>query len=637
MLHALGARVVLTDMACNLPLLRANAAANASRLLMPAQSALRENVSDHGAPAKVIDLTWGGKELPSEVTAAGPFDLILATDVLYSREAVAPLVDTLVLLCEDRRNQRKAPAEVLLAAGRNRHAGDEFFAMASKHFHVHEIPRTDQHSVYQCDDVAVWRLTLHDSLLTGEAEQSASGKMKATTHGDHAKNAPSPQSSTGRGSASRTGRGDGSDPNAGQEDGPSGLVLDIDGSHYAVRDDGALQPLLADGSVGPVVGRRGAAGGITLDEAAFAGEWVSELLGASLTSTSLETEIAKQIVDQLPPHVHTAIATGAAAEWRGAVDSELLRACRREVEALHAAGLLRRENHAQDEMTRGDRVVHVALNRCAARATDVPSSGATEADAAGSDAESEMSDGLGTTSSDHPGCPPHLRTLFSLLECVAASVQHKLCLPGGERAGQLLTPQVGMVATYDGPRGYVRHFDNECDAESAVTQSSGYRNFRVLTVIAYLNDPDWDAADGGALRCYQAAEDDSASAGSCRGPSKDEECVLEVVPRGGTVVVFPSCSVPHEVMPSRRPRTAATLWFVSSALLQPDASSHAGTSAKNGRRDDADATGTAEKRVTTSWKVHDGTATLFCDAAAASTENASGEAGAATGFAFGFD
>ena len=43
---------------------------------------------------------------------------------------------------------------------------------------------------------------------------------------------------------------------------------------------------------------------------------------------------------------------------------------------------------------------------------------------------------------------------------------------------------------------------------------------------------------------------------------------LEVTPTGGTIAVFPSCVVPHEVRPSTRARYAVTLWFVSPSLLR---------------------------------------------------------------------
>ena len=65
--------------------------------------------------------------------------------------------------------------------------------------------------------------------------------------------------------------------------------------------------------------------------------------------------------------------------------------------------------------------------------------------------------------------------------------------------------------------------------------------------------------DGGTLLCYPPVGEDG------------QEASLRVVPRGGTIVVFDSRRVPHEVLPARRPRSAATLWMVTSDLLQPNA------------------------------------------------------------------
>ena len=154
--------------------------------------------------------------------------------------------------------------------------------------------------------------------------------------------------------------------------------------------------------------------------------------------------------------------------------------------------------------------------------------------------------------------------------------------------GRLLVPKLGMVAVYeDGQQGYVRHLDNErvLPLEDSLNPASDWRNFRVLvssakpalralavlaaimltpraleargvqTAICYLN-PEWGADDGGRLRCYER----DAPAG--------QPPTLEVEPAAGTVVLFPSCLVPHEVLPARRRRYAVTLWFVSSSLLR---------------------------------------------------------------------
>lgn len=65
---------------------------------------------------------------------------------------------------------------------------------------------------------------------------------------------------------------------------------------------------------------------------------------------------------------------------------------------------------------------------------------------------------------------------------------------------------------------------------------------RLLTVLFYLNEG-WQKQHGGALKVY---------------PS--DASPLTIHPIGGRVVVFPS-SVPHEVLPCHRHRSALTAWF----------------------------------------------------------------------------
>ena len=57
-------------------------------------------------------------------------------------------------------------------------------------------------------------------------------------------------------------------------------------------------------------------------------------------------------------------------------------------------------------------------------------------------------------------------------------------------------------------------------------------NFRVLTAIAYLNDPEWTEVDGGQLRCYPPCNDDVAMA-ELRPPPPD--CQARRGERGGDV------------------------------------------------------------------------------------------------------
>jgi SM-20-related protein len=85
---------------------------------------------------------------------------------------------------------------------------------------------------------------------------------------------------------------------------------------------------------------------------------------------------------------------------------------------------------------------------------------------------------------------------------------------------------------------YQRHLDS----------FQGARNRRV-SLVAYLNE-DWVAADGGALRIWSGGETPHI-----------QSCSVDVLPVAGTLVLLSSETVPHEVLPCRRPRTSIAGWF----------------------------------------------------------------------------
>ena len=91
---------------------------------------------------------------------------------------------------------------------------------------------------------------------------------------------------------------------------------------------------------------------------------------------------------------------------------------------------------------------------------------------------------------------------------------------------------------------YQRHIDS-LDGEPG----SGRR---ALSFICYLNAPGaWAARDGGALRVEE-----------CGAPPR------EILPEGGSLVLFDSKRVWHEVLPTRRERACLVGWFHHTA---PDA------------------------------------------------------------------
>ena len=135
---ARGAKVVLSDLADNLPLLEENCSANAHAF------------SAHASAPTTCALAWGASP---PAACAPPFDLLLGTDLFYARDAMQLLVDTLAALSGPR-------TVVWLAAGRNRQAADEFWPRAEERFNVEVVPRTELDPIYQLTDVDVWRLRL---------------------------------------------------------------------------------------------------------------------------------------------------------------------------------------------------------------------------------------------------------------------------------------------------------------------------------------------------------------------------------------------------------------------------------------------------------------------------------------------
>lgn len=94
----------------------------------------------------------------------------------------------------------------------------------------------------------------------------------------------------------------------------------------------------------------------------------------------------------------------------------------------------------------------------------------------------------------------------------------------------------GHFARYPKGSFYVRHMDQ--------FQQVIYRQ---VTVIIYLNDS-WSEEDAGMLRMYLPQADGS-------------EEILDILPKGGRLVVFLSGEIPHEVLPTNKERISITGWL----------------------------------------------------------------------------
>ena len=124
-------------------------------------------------------------------------------------------------------------------------------------------------------------------------------------------------------------------------------------------------------------------------------------------------------------------------------------------------------------------------------------------------------------------------------------------------ASSLSVAPSAQLAIYPGQgTRYRRHGDNLYAPAEAQTQPSGFNNWRVWTVILYVNRG-WVPADGGCLRIY----------GHCAGAEaplpastlREESSFVDVEPIAGRVLAFNSL-LHHEVLPVDGLRCALTLW-----------------------------------------------------------------------------
>lgn len=96
----------------------------------------------------------------------------------------------------------------------------------------------------------------------------------------------------------------------------------------------------------------------------------------------------------------------------------------------------------------------------------------------------------------------------------------------------------GHLAAYPTGACYARHLDQLRGTET-----------RQVSVALYLNDT-WQTADGGELRLYPPGLDGAPA-----------DSGTTILPRGGTLLIFASAGMPHEVRPAKRTRFSLSGWF----------------------------------------------------------------------------
>lgn len=122
---------------------------------------------------------------------------------------------------------------------------------------------------------------------------------------------------------------------------------------------------------------------------------------------------------------------------------------------------------------------------------------------------------------------PAVERYFNRLESLRQTINRRLLLG--------LFEFEGHFAVYPPGHFYRAHVDQFADSRS-----------RQISTVLYLNE-DWSPQDGGQLRLYRHNQDPAS--------------VLDVYPAAGTLVVFFSEQLWHEVLPAQRERLSLTGWF----------------------------------------------------------------------------
>lgn len=126
---------------------------------------------------------------------------------------------------------------------------------------------------------------------------------------------------------------------------------------------------------------------------------------------------------------------------------------------------------------------------------------------------------------------------------------------GGTEAERRFLAGAELLRSAINRRLFLGLFDFECNFIAYPTGGfygrhmdslAGARN-RIVSLILYL-DADWQADYGGALRLWSGPEDHGAA-------------TAEIVPHAGRVVLMMSEEIPHEVLPTHRPRKAIAGWW----------------------------------------------------------------------------
>lgn len=129
--------------------------------------------------------------------------------------------------------------------------------------------------------------------------------------------------------------------------------------------------------------------------------------------------------------------------------------------------------------------------------------------------------------------------LYSILDTVRQDLSITTKKPLDSSLTELL------YAFYPEGGFYRRHRDAIRDSASVL---------RTYSLLLYLNKKDWSKADGGQLRMHFDSGGDEL-------PPNEFPNYIDVLPQGGTLVLFESDAIPHEVLDTQKERMAVVGWY----------------------------------------------------------------------------
>ena len=139
-------------------------------------------------------------------------------------------------------------------------------------------------------------------------------------------------------------------------------------------------------------------------------------------------------------------------------------------------------------------------------------------------------------------CSSSLQALAPpMLRVVAAIESLRVALSAACSRSLLSTAELTLLRYRPGG-SYRRHLDDKPGL------ALGGASRRSLSLLIYLTPTDWAATDGGELRVFPH-------------PGQAKPINFDVLPRAGTLVVFDSATVPHEVLMTHRERVVLTGWL----------------------------------------------------------------------------